>query len=130
MKWVIRFLKRLKLLQSFDAIGKGLEVYPNYSVQNKEYSQISQWTGKDMRNLVKVILLSFAAALHRPSAVERCIFAKALNCIWSIVDFTLMSQNKSHTNETIQYLEQYFKAFHDHKILLRSSEKISPLEGM
>ena len=68
-----------------------------------------------MRNLVKVILPCWAAVLRHPSAVERPIFAKALTCVRSIVDFTLMSQYKSHTHETFQYLEQYLKAFHDHK---------------
>ena len=66
-----------------------------------------------MRNLVKVIVLCFAAALRHLSAVECLIFAKALTCVRSIVDFTLMSLYKSHTNETIQYLEQYINAFDD-----------------
>ncbi|KAG0132971.1 hypothetical protein HOY82DRAFT_459395, partial [Tuber indicum] len=71
--------------------------------------------GKEMRNLVKVILACFAASLHRPSAAERPIFTQALTCVQSIVDFTLMSQYTSHTDEMIQYLEQFLKAFHDHK---------------
>ena len=123
MKWIIGFLKKFKRLQSFDAIWKSLAVYPGYSAPNKEYSRISQWTGKEMRNLVKVILPCFAASLRRPSAVERPIFAKALTCVRSIVDFTLMSQYKSHTDATIQYLEQYLKAFHDHKDVFKEYRK-------
>jgi len=76
-----------------------------------------------MRNLVKVILLCFAAALHHPSTVERPIFAQGLICVRSIVDFTLMSQYKSHTYETIQYLEQYLKAFHDYKEVFKEYRK-------
>jgi len=72
-----------------------------------------------MRNLVKVILPCFAAALRRPSAVECSIFTKALTCVQLIVDFTIMSQYKSHTDETIQSLEQYLKAFHDHKDIFK-----------
>ena len=68
-----------------------------------------------MRNLVKVIQPCFAAALCRPNAAERPIFTKALTCVQSIVDFTLMSQYTSHTDETIEYHEQYLKAYHDHK---------------
>ena len=74
----------------------------------------SHWTGKEMRNLVKVILPCFAAFLCYPIAAERPIFTKSLTCLWSIVYFTLMSQYTSHTDETIQYLKQYLKAFHDH----------------
>jgi len=69
MKWIIGFLKKFRRLQSFNDIWKSLAVYPAYSALNKQYSQISQWTGKEMRNLVKVILLYFAAALLRPSAI-------------------------------------------------------------
>jgi len=79
-----------------------------------------------MSNLVKVILLCFAGVLRCPSAVERLILAKALTCVQLIVDFTLISQYKSHTDETIQYLEQYLKAFHDHKDVFEENEKSSP----
>ena len=68
-----------------------------------------------MRNFVKVIQPCFAAALCRPNAAERPIFTKALTCVQSIVDFTLISQYTSHTHETIEYLEQYLKAYHHHK---------------
>jgi hypothetical protein len=123
MKWVIGFLKKYKRLQAFDAIWKSLDVYPGYSAPNKEYSRISQWTGKEMKNLVKVILPCFAASLRRPSAAERPIFTKALTCVRSIVDFTLMSQYTSHTDETIQYLERFLEAFHDHKDVFKEYRK-------
>ena len=51
-----------------------------------------------MRNLVKVIQLCFAAALNCPGAIECPIFTKALTCVRSIIDFTLMSQYKTHTD--------------------------------
>ncbi|KAG0632929.1 hypothetical protein HOY80DRAFT_854248, partial [Tuber brumale] len=115
MKWIIGFLKKYMRLQAFDAIWKNLPAYPGYSPPNKEYSRVSQWTGKEMRNLVRVLLPCFAAALCRPSTGECLIFTKALTCVRSIIDFTLMAQYQSHTKETIQYLERYFKAFCDHK---------------
>ncbi|KAG0133447.1 hypothetical protein HOY82DRAFT_538187 [Tuber indicum] len=123
MKWVIGFLNKLKLLQSFDAVWKSLAAYPGYSAPNKEYSRISQWTAKEIMNLVKVIPLCFAALLRRPSAAERPIFTQARTCVQSIVDFTLMSQYTSHTNETIQYFEQFLKAFHDHKDIFKEYRK-------
>ena len=119
MKWIVRFLKKYKRLQPFHAIWKSLAAYPNYSAPNKEYSEVSQWTGKEMRNLVKVILPCFAACLCHPNAAECLIFTKALTCVQLIVGFTLISQYTSHTDETIEYLEQYLKAFHDHKDVLK-----------
>ena len=123
MKCIIGFLRKYKRLQIFDALWKSLAVYPGYSALNKEYCRISQCTGKEMRNLVKVILPCFAASLCRPSAVELPIFTQAPTCIRSIVDFTLMSQYKSHTDKTIQYLEQNLKDFHDDKEVFKEYRK-------
>ena len=115
MKWIIGFTKKYRWLQTFDAVWKGLAAYPGYSPPNKEYSWISQWTSKVKRNLVEVILPSFAESLSRPHAAERPIFAQALTCVRLIIDFTQMAQYTSHVDETIVYLEQYLKAIHDHK---------------
>ena len=124
-----RILKKFKRLQSFDAIWKSLAVYPGYSAPNKEYSRISQWNEKEMRNLVKVILPCFAAALCRPSTTERPIFTKALTCVQSIVDFTLMSEDKSHSDKAIHSLEEYLKAFYDQKDVFNEYRKDKPSMG-
>ncbi|KAG0641324.1 hypothetical protein HOY80DRAFT_883359, partial [Tuber brumale] len=118
MKWIIGFLQKYKRLQAFDAAWKNLPTYHSYSPPNKEYSRVSQWTRKEM-----VLLPCFAAALCRPCPAERLIFAKALNCVRSIIDFTLMAQYQSLTEETIQYLERYLKAFHDHKDVFKEYGK-------
>ncbi|KAG0635442.1 hypothetical protein HOY80DRAFT_893052, partial [Tuber brumale] len=123
LKWIIGFLTKYKRLQAFDAVWKNLPAYSGYSPPNKEYSRVSQWTGKEMRNLVRVRLPCFATALCRPSTAERLIFTKALTCVRSIIDFTLMAQYQSHTAETIQYLERYLKAFHDHKDVFKKYRK-------
>ena len=91
MKYIVGFLKKYKRLQTFDTIWKSLAAYPSYSALNQEYSRVSQWTGKEMRNLVKVILTCLAASLCHPNAAERPIFTQALTCVRSIVDSTLMS---------------------------------------
>ena len=90
MKRIIRFLKKYKQLQTFNAIWKSLAVYPAYSAMNKVYSRIiSQWTGKEIRNVVKAILPGFAISLRRPSAVQCTILNYALTCVQLIVDFTV-----------------------------------------
>src|SRR5687767_14347760 len=72
-----------------------------------------------MRNLVKVILPCLAAALRRPGNAVRPQFTAALTCVRSIVDFTLMAQYNSHTEETIGYLRGYLNAFHDSKDIFK-----------
>ncbi|KAG0639401.1 hypothetical protein HOY80DRAFT_1074395 [Tuber brumale] len=123
MKWIIGFLKKYKRLQAFDAVWKNLPAYPGYCPANKEYSGVLQWTGKERRNLVRVLLPCFAATLCRLSTTEHLIFTQAITCVRSIIDFTLMAQYRSHTEETIQYLERYLKAFHDHKDVFKEYRK-------
>jgi len=105
MKEIIRFLKKYKRLQTFDAIWKSLAVHSGYFKLNKEYIRISLCTGKQKRNLFMLIQLCFAASLYCPNAAERPILTQTLTCISSIVHFTLMFNYTSHTNKTIQYLE-------------------------
>ena len=78
-----------------------------------------------MRNLVKVLLLYFTttSTLQHPSIIEHLIFTKVQICIRSIVDFIQLTQYKSYTNETIQYLEWYLKAFHNHKDIFKEYQK-------
>ena len=91
LKWIVRILKKCKRVQTFDAIWKTLAAYLGYSALNKEYSRISLFTRKEMRNLIKVILPCFATSLCRSNAAEHSMFTQALTCIRSIVDFTLMA---------------------------------------
>jgi len=115
MKWVVGFLKKHKRLDSFDKIWMLLPPYPGFSPPNKEYSRVSQWQGKEMRNLVKVLVPSLAAALRRPNNAERIPFVTALRCVRSIVDFTLMAQYRSHSDETLQYMSDFLDDFHKYK---------------
>ena len=66
-----------------------------------------------------MLLPYFAASLCYLNTVEHYRFAKAKICVWSIVDFTLISQEKSDTDETIQYLEWYLEAYYDYKDVIK-----------
>jgi len=73
-----------------------------------------------MRGLNRVILACFTAALcdsmtdtARLSAAAKADSKKAIHCIHYITDFCLMAQYRSHTPETIGYMDQYLRKFHD-----------------
>jgi len=51
MKWVEGFLKKHKRQQVFDDAWKEISAYPGVSVPKKAYGEITQWQGKEMRNL-------------------------------------------------------------------------------
>ncbi|KAF8430317.1 hypothetical protein EV426DRAFT_13691 [Tirmania nivea] len=82
---------------------------------------VTQWSGKEMWNFAKVILGTFAATLRRnnnqprPTGSQIQEFNKAILCVRSITDFCLMTQYPSHTDQTVSYLRQYLREFHETK---------------
>ena len=51
MEWVEGFLKKHKRQQAFDDAWKELPPYPGFSVPKRAYREVTQWQGKEMRNL-------------------------------------------------------------------------------
>jgi len=73
-----------------------------------------------MRGLNKVIVACFTAALYDPitdtaslSAGAKADSKKAIRCVQYITDFCLMAQYRSHTAQTMEYMDEYLRKFHD-----------------
>ena len=92
MKWLIPFLKDHKRLSLFDAIWSVVPAYPALLRFNKPYSIVSQWQGKEMRTLGRILLPVLSAALFNPSAGDKKRFADAIRCVKAIINFHLMAQ--------------------------------------
>jgi len=63
MDWIHRFLKKLMRQQAFDNSWKALPPYPGFFVPKKTYREVTQWQGKEMRNLRRCWLVVLAVAL-------------------------------------------------------------------
>ena len=63
----------------------------------------------------RIILPAMAIALREPSPSQWELFNRMLECIRNLVDFHLIAQYRSHTAETLAYLDDYLKGFHDNK---------------
>ncbi|KAF8415574.1 hypothetical protein BGX38DRAFT_1074797, partial [Terfezia claveryi] len=109
MKWIQEFLDHIGRLTVFDHIWSRLPPFPGFTRPNKAYRSVSQWQGKEMRNLLRVLLAVFAAAL------TSC--HKAILCVRYITDFILIAQYKVHTPGTIQSMKDYLEDFHKYKEL-------------
>ena len=68
-----------------------------------------------MRNLGHCLLGVLAVALRQPDSRQLLPFKHALRCIRALVDFNMMAQYRSHTPETLAYMEQYLNHFHKMK---------------
>ncbi|KAF8432002.1 hypothetical protein BGX38DRAFT_1103357, partial [Terfezia claveryi] len=119
MEWIEGFLRKHKRLEAFDKIWENIPPYPGYRQPQKRYRQITMWSGAEMRGINRVILACFAAALWQVkdvpglSAAGQADAKIAIRCVRALTDFCLMAQYRSHTPQTIEYMNQYLREFHE-----------------
>jgi len=65
-----------------------------------------------MRNLDPCISAVLVSALRNPDSSQYHDFKSALKCVNAPVDFSLMAQYRSHTPDTLSYMESYLQTFH------------------
>ena len=68
-----------------------------------------------MRNLGRCLLGVLAVALWQPDSTQVIPFKRVLECVRALVDFNMMAQYRSHTDETMAYMEDYLGRFHQMK---------------
>ena len=56
-----------------------------------------------------------AVALRQPDSRQVIPFKRVLECVRALVDFNMMAQYRSHTDETMVYMEDYLGRFHHMK---------------
>jgi len=121
MDWIQGFLEHHDQINAFDHVWRRLPPYPGFVVPTKSYRMVSQWSGKEMRHFVRVILGTFTVALRRttnqphPTGSQVQEFNKAIQCVRSMSDFYLMTQYDSHTDKTVSYMQKYLREFHGRK---------------
>jgi len=68
-----------------------------------------------MRKLGRCVLGILAVALRQPGSAQLIQFKRALGWVRALDDFNMMAQYRSHTAETITYMEEYLDTFHKMK---------------
>jgi len=91
MDWIQGFLKRHARQQDFKDAWKALPPDPGFFVPKKAYRDVTQWQGKEMRNLGPCLLGVLAVALRQPDSRQGQPFRRALTCVRSLLDFTMMA---------------------------------------
>ena len=123
------FLKKDKRQQGFDKAWKEIPPWPGFSVPKKAYPEITQWQGKEMRNLGHCISAILASLLRNLDSSQYHDFKSALKCVSTLVHFSLMAQYRSHTTDTLSYIESYLQTFHRRKnifLQFRTSKATRP----
>jgi len=72
-----------------------------------------------MLNPSYCISAALLSALQNPCGSQYQDFKSALKCVSALVDFTLMAQYRSHTPDTLSYMESYLQTFYGTKCNFR-----------
>jgi hypothetical protein len=115
MSWINGFLDAHRRMEDFEAIWQAIPAYPEFRHPRRGYSQVSQWSGKEMRNFGRIVYPALAAALHSPRINQRKVFGQALACVRGLVYWSMVVQYPAQTTETIKYLHDYLEEFHKNK---------------
>jgi len=91
--------------------GRNSAVFRNQRTK-KAYGEVTQWQGKEMRNLSRCISAVIESAFRNPNSLQHHDFQNALKCVSTLVDFSLMGQYRRHTSDTLSYMEKYLAIFH------------------
>jgi hypothetical protein len=103
LKWV-RYLVGVKEL---DHRIKALQPLVGMRHFANGISHLSQWSGREDRELQRVLIVAIAGA--------PCIDVNSMRCLRAFHDFLYLAQYRSHTTTTLGYLEQSYTVFHQLK---------------
>jgi len=118
LDWIQAFLKKHGRLEVFEEVWMALPPYPGFLLPKKANCEVTQWQGKEMRNLGWCVLVILAVALRQAGSAQLMPFKHALGCVMALVPCIMMAQYRSHRADTITYMEDYLDTFHQMKDIL------------
>jgi len=91
MDWVTWCLEQLSRINKFNQLWAMMLPNPGFTQFNKAYSQVTQWSGKEIKALRRVIVPVLMATLLNPMVSGIIPFTKALLCLKNIAYCDLMA---------------------------------------
>jgi hypothetical protein len=125
MIWIQGFLDDMGRLRVFDELWMHIPPYPGYTQPNKAYRTVSMWSGKELRNLGRVILAVFTATMYKTSDVspltnkQKGLRKDAIRCVQYLSDYALMTQYPTQSETNIKIMEDYLSYFHQTKHIFK-----------
>jgi hypothetical protein len=110
----------------YNEIWFSLPAYHNLTPQTKSYEDVSQWNGKEMKEMSRDLLGVVTQSLRGGSPTQRPIFNRAIECTPAWLEFYMYARYKSHDDATISYMEDalcHFHTFKDVFLLGRAGKK-------
>jgi len=99
-------------LDKYNAIWLSVPAYHDLTPKNKSYEEVSQWNGKEMKEMSRYLLGVLTQSLRGGNPAQRPIFNRAIECTRALLEFNMYAQYKSHDDATLSYMEDALHRFH------------------
>jgi len=114
-KWIFHFMKTHERLDKYNAIWLSVPAYHDLTPKNKSYEEVSQWNGKEMKEMSRNLLGVVTQSLRGGSPAQRPIFNHAIECTRVMLEFYMYARYKSHDDATLSYVEDALRRLHTFK---------------
>ena len=135
MKWVFEFLTLVGRANTFHHLWSRLPPFSCLARSSKAYRSVSQWQGKEMRNLLCVLLAGSPPTLSRTCTLQplptrhTSLMPKAILYVRYMMDFMQMAQYKIHTPGSIQSMIDYLADFYKNKTVFLRFRAIKAIKS-
>jgi hypothetical protein len=126
-KWIFHFMKTHERLDKYNAIWLSVPAYHDLTPKNKSYEEVSQWNGKEMKEMSQYLLGVVTQSLRGGNLTQHPIFNRPIECTRALLEFYMYASYKSHDDATLSYLEDDLHRFHTFKdvfLLGQASKKV------
>jgi len=118
-------MKTHERLDKYNAIWLSVPAYHGLTPKNKSYEKVSQWNGKEMKEMSRYLLRVVTQSLQGGSPAQCPVFNRAIECTPELLEFYMYARYQSHDDATLSYMEDASHRFHSFKdvFLLRRAGK-------
>jgi len=114
-KWIFHFIKMHEWLDKYIATWLSGPAYHDLTPKNKSYDEVSQWNGKEMKEMSRYLRGVVTQSLRGGNPAQHPIFNRAIECTWALLEFDMYARYKSYNGATLSYMEDALHRFHTFK---------------
>jgi hypothetical protein len=128
-KLIFPFMIMHQRLDKYNAIWLSVPAYHHPTIKHKSYEEVSQWNGKEMKEMSWYLNGVQTQSLEGGSPAQRPIFNRTIECTRALLEFCTYARYTSHDDAILSYMEDALHRLHTFKdvfLLGRAGNKAKP----
>jgi len=114
-KWMFQGMKTHEWLDKSNAIWLSVPAYHDLTPKNKSYEEVSQWNGKEMKEMSRYLLGVVTQSLRGGNPAQSPIINRTIERTQALLEFSMYARYKSHDDATLSYMKDALHCFHTFK---------------